>query len=115
MASGTRVLSDRYFFSSLAYQSLDLPWDEVWALNAPFPLPEVLFWFDLPVSEAQNRIDRRGHAREKFEDAPSQEKIRLAYQKAMDQAATQGLEIVTLDASSSIDALTDSIWRRICR
>jgi len=115
VAAGTKVVSDRYFFSSLAYQSLDLPWDEVWALNAPFPLPEVLFWFEVPVTEAQARIDRRGQAREKFEDAPTQEKIRLAYHRAVAEGEAQGLEVVRLDGSSTIEALTDSIWARICR
>lgn len=115
VASGTAVVSDRYFFSSLAYQSLDLPWDEVWSLNAPFPLPEVLFWFEVPVAEAQSRIDRRGQTREKFEDAPTQEKIRLAYHRAIAQAEDEGLEVVRLDASLPIEVLTDSIWARICR
>jgi len=113
--SGTRLVSDRYFFSSLAYQSLDLPWDQVWALNAPFPLPEALFWFEVPVHEAQARIDRRGQAREKFEDAPTQERIRLAYHRAVAEAEAEGLEVVRLDASLPIEALTDSIWSRICR
>lgn len=115
VSAGTRVLSDRYFFSSMAYQSLDLDWDEVWALNAPFPLPEALFWFEVPVSEAQARIDRRGQAREKFEDAPTQEKIRLAYHRAVADAEAEGLEVIRLDASLPIDRLTDSIWERICR
>jgi len=115
IATGTKVLSDRYFFSSMAYQSLDLPWSEVWALNAPFPLPEALFWFEVPVSEAQARIDRRGQAREKFEDAPTQEKIRLSYHRAVAEAEAQGLEVVRLDASLPIETLTDSIWARICR
>jgi dTMP kinase len=115
VASGTVVLSDRYFFSSMAYQSLDLPWDEVWALNAPFPLPEALFWFEVPVWEAQARIDRRGLAREKFEDAPTQERIRLAYHRALAEAEAEGLEVVRLDASLPIETLTDSIWARICR
>lgn len=115
VATGTVVVSDRYFFSSMAYQSLDLPWDDVWALNAPFPLPEALFWFEVPVSEAQARIDRRGLAREKFEDAPTQERIRLAYHRSLAQAEAQGLEVVRLDASLPIETLTDSIWERICR
>lgn len=115
IASGTKVLSDRYFFSSMAYQSLDRPWDEVWALNASFPLPEVLFWFEVPVTEAQARIDRRGQAREKFEDAPTQEKIRLGYHRALDQAQDEGLEVVVLDARLPIDELTSTIWARICR
>ncbi len=115
LTDGTRVVSDRYFFSSMAYQSLDLPWEEVWALNASFPLPEVLFWFEVPVAEAQARIDRRGQTREQFEDAPTQQKIRLAYHRSLEQAEAEGLEIVRLDASLPIETLTDSIWERICR
>ena len=115
LASGALVVSDRYFFSSLAYQSLDLPWETVWDWNASFPLPEALFWFELPVAEAQSRIDRRGQIREKFEDASSQTKIRTAYHRAIAQAEAQGLEVVKLDASQEIQALTDSIWERICR
>lgn len=115
VASGTKVVSDRYWFSSLAYQSLDLPWDEVWALNAGFPLPEALFWFEVPVSEAQARIDRRGQTREQFEDAPTQEAIRRAYHRTVAAAEAQGLEVVRLDATLPIDALNDQIWERIVR
>lgn len=115
LSHGLKVVSDRYFFSSLAYQSLDLSWEEIWALNSPFPLPEVLFWFEVPVPEAQARIDSRGQTREKYEDALSQEKIRLAYHKAISQAEEEGLEVVRIDASLPIEALTDSIWLRICR
>jgi dTMP kinase len=115
VASGTTVVSDRYFFSSMAYQSLDLPWDEVWALNAGFPLPEALFWFEVEVDEAQARIDRRGQARERYEDAPSQHRIREAYHRAIAQAEAEGLEVVRLDASLPIETLTDAVWSRICR
>ena len=67
------------------------------------------------MTEAQARIDRRGQVREQFEDAPTQEKIRAAYHRSLDQAAAQGLEIVRLDARLPIETLTDSIWERICR
>lgn len=115
LAAGWQVLSDRYWFSSLAYQSLDRPWDEVWALNAGYPLPEALFWLDLPVDQAQDRIDRRGQARERFEDAPTQRLIQEGYLQALSQAESQGLEIVRLDARLPVDVLEDSIWARICR
>lgn len=115
VSSGTTVVSDRYFFSSMAYQSLDLPWDEVWRLNEPFPLPEALFWFEVDVDEAQARIDKRGMARERYEDAPSQRRIRQAYHRAIAQAEVQGLEVVRLDASLPIASLADAVWQRICR
>lgn len=115
IAQGEKVLCDRYLFSSLAYQSQDAPWDEVWDLNAAFPFPEVLFWFELPVTEAQSRIDLRGQAREQFEDAPTQRRIREAYHRALDECTAQGLEVIRLDASQSIPELTLTIWDRICR
>jgi len=115
LAAGQTVVSDRYFFSSMAYQSLDLPWDEVWALNAPFPLPEALFWFEVEVAEAQARIDRRGQTRERFEDAASQHRIRDGYHRAITQAEAEGLEVVRLDAALPIETLADAVWARICR
>jgi dTMP kinase len=113
--AGTTVVSDRYFFSSMAYQSLDLPWDEVWALNASFPLPEALFWFEVDVAEAQARIDRRGQARERYEDSDTQHRVRQGYHRAIAQAEAEGLEVVRLDASLPIETLADAVWARICR
>ena len=40
------VISDRYLFSSLAYQSIDYPFDQILELNKYFPLPEVVFFLD---------------------------------------------------------------------
>jgi dTMP kinase len=115
VATGTTVVSDRYFFSSMAYQSLDLPWEEVWKLNASFPLPEALFWFEVDVAEAQARIDRRGLARERYEDADTQHRVRESYHRAIEQAEAEGLEVVRLDASRSVEELAHAVWDRICR
>jgi len=113
--AGTKVLSDRYFFSSLAYQGLDCSWEEVSDLNVGFPFPETLFFLDLEVGEAQARINSRGQAREIYEEAPIQERVRLGYQRAISEAQAQGLEVMRLDARQSVKELTDSIWSRICR
>lgn len=107
------VLSDRYFFSSLAYQSQDLTFEEVQGLNASFPLPEAVFFLDIDVKTAQGRIQQRGGTAELFDAADLQEKIRLAYEKSF--AAFPELELVRLDARLSPEALSDLIWERICR
>jgi dTMP kinase len=42
LARGSRVVCDRYILSSLVFHTLDgLSWDEIWALNRTFPLPDV--------------------------------------------------------------------------
>ncbi len=67
---GELVISDRYLFSSLAYQSLDCDFEYVRALNAEFPLPRDVVFVDTPVRESQRRLGgrarpgalrRRGH------------------------------------------------------
>ncbi|MEI8092955.1 MAG: dTMP kinase [Spirochaetales bacterium] len=115
VSGGIKVLSDRYFFSSLAYQSLECGWEAVAELNAGFPLPEALFFLDIEVMTAQHRINSRGQAREIYEDALVQEKVRQGYHRAIDEAQAQGLEVHRLDARLGVEELTDSIWARICR
>jgi len=43
---GMFVVSDRYIFSSLAYQSISCGEELPRLLNSPFPLPEILFYFE---------------------------------------------------------------------
>jgi dTMP kinase len=113
--SGVKVLSDRYLFSSLAYQSLECGWDVIDGLNQGFPLPEALFFLDIEVDTAQQRINSRGEGRELYDDASVQERVRQGYHRSIAEAEAQGLEVHRLDARLSIEALTDSIWARICR
>jgi dTMP kinase len=78
---GTLVLCDRYMHSSLAYQSIECGYDKVASLNE-FPLPQVLFYIDTPVSDCLHRIDDRdqGGGRELFEHKEFLEKVRDNYE-----------------------------------
>ena len=60
---GAYVVSDRYYHSSLAYQSLTLPLEDVSALNS-FRSPHITFFLDVPVDECLARIGKRGGERE---------------------------------------------------
>ncbi len=77
---GDMVISDRYVFSSMAYQSLEcgeqLPFD----LNRNFPLPEYLFFFDIDPAISMNRIAGRG-VTEIYEKRAFQEKVRDRYRR----------------------------------
>lgn len=57
--NGKIAVSDRYFFSSLAYQSVtcgdELPRD----LQKPFPLPQILFFFKIDPETSLSRIGGR--------------------------------------------------------
>ena len=40
------VISDRYLFSSFAYQAIDVSFEQILELNKNFPLPEMIFFLN---------------------------------------------------------------------
>ncbi|NQT61097.1 MAG: dTMP kinase, partial [Bacteroidetes bacterium] len=78
---GEIVVSDRYFFSSLAYQSIGTPYDEVKSINGFFPFPEIVIYIDTPPAICINRIENR-EDRDDFETLEFQEKVYDSYEKA---------------------------------
>ena len=58
--NGKIVVSDRYFFSSLAYQCVDCGEELPRVLNKIFPLPEILFFFEINPEISLSRITGRG-------------------------------------------------------
>ena len=58
-AAGILSISDRYLFSSLAYQGLTCGQDLPATLNAGFPLPRLLLFFDLDPAVAMARMADR--------------------------------------------------------
>ena len=63
---GRIVISDRYFYSSIAYQSVECDPGFIRLINA-FPSPEFIIFVDTPVEECLARIEKRGEARELFD------------------------------------------------
>ncbi|NLL95379.1 MAG: dTMP kinase [Thermoplasmatales archaeon] len=93
---GKVVLCDRYFASSLAYQSAagaDPGW--IRGINAPGMVePDLTILMDAPVSVGMGRVGFRGEAT-RFEDPGYLEKVRSAY---LDYARETGCAV--LDATA---------------
>lgn len=106
--SGKIVVSDRYLFSSLAYQSIDCGMELPAKLNELFPLPSLVFFFDLPADIALARVDGRG-SREIYEQEPFLQQVREAYRQVFQRYEKSGMKIVTLDASESPDCIEGRI------
>jgi dTMP kinase len=109
LREGAWVLTDRYFHSSLAYQSLALPFALVAELNAPFPDPDLTVMLDLPPACCLDRILARGGARERFETLERLESVASNYERALDWAARRGAAILRMDASLPPETLRDRI------
>ena len=64
---GDIVISDRYYHSSLAYQSLSLDFEFVAKINGQFPAPSITFFLMLEPEISFERVQLRGLPVERFE------------------------------------------------
>jgi dTMP kinase len=109
-ARGELVISDRYLFSSLAYQSIECGMEYVMELNRSFPLPQCLFFVDTPVEICQERLARRS-TRDLFDNISFQSKVRDAYLSVIGRFSGSGMTICILDGSLAPEAIGDEIWK----
>lgn len=111
--AGTLCFSDRYFFSSLAYQSAVCGMDLPLLLNSRFPLPRILFYFDIDPKISLARVTGRGEELEIFEKADYQEKTRAQYEKVVQMydgtELGKGMQVVRIDATRTPDEIHATI------
>jgi dTMP kinase len=100
LARGDAVLSDRSYVSTAAYQGArGLGAAEILAASeAEFPIPDLVLWLDLPVSEGLARAASRGAPHEPaFEERAFLERVRATM-------ASLGRDyVVRVDASGTPD------------
>lgn len=113
---GINVVSDRYLFSSLAYQSISCPPEVPRRLNEKFPLPRLLFYFDITSDISLSRIGGRGireiYERKDFLDK-TVEQYRMILEEYSSPEKNCGMEIVMIDATRSPDEIESFIKQKI--
>ena len=117
--SGKIVVSDRYFFSSMAYQSVSCGEELPKLLNSPFPLPEYLFYFVINPEISLGRVNARGEHKEIYETIEKQKKIAAQYEKVISEyeknAAETGMKIIRINAADTIENISKIIWENISK
>ena len=117
--SGKIVVSDRYFFSSMAYQSVSCGEELPKLLNSPFPLPEYLFYFVINPEISLGRVNARGEHKEIYETIEKQKKIAEQYEKVISEyeknAAETGMKIIRINAADTIENISEIIWENISK
>lgn len=111
---GDLVITDRYLFSSLAYQGLDLGMEKVWEFNRDFPLPEILFFFDIPPEDGERRYSRRDSL-EIYEKLSTQHAVRDNYMEILDHVKQSDCQVIIIDSTKSIDKISDQVWSIVSR
>lgn len=105
---GETVITDRYLFSSLAYQSVECGFDFVLRLNDPFPLPRHLIYLDIDPDLGDRRTAGRG-SRELYERIAFQREVQELYERALGRFEGNGMLLHRLDGSLAVNELTDRI------
>lgn len=95
LEQGKLVISDRYLYSSLAYQGVECEFAKIASLNE-FPAPEYVFFIDTPVQECLRRIDGRGSETELFEKQEFLERVKENYERIF-SSLSQDVHLVRID------------------
>jgi dTMP kinase len=107
LEKGETVICDRYYHSSLIYQSvLGANYKWVKKLNQEALKPDLTFIMDISAEEGMSRVENRGKDGNIFEELDFQQKVVLKYRdinEKMDE------EIVLVDASQSKQEVFKSI------
>lgn len=116
LESGKKVISDRYFFSSMAYQSASCGDEFPEFLNSKFPLPQLLFFFDINPEVSLARVNARNEKKEIYEKIDLQKKIAAQYNKVIskyEKDTDSGMKVVRIDATKSIEEVYNIILSEI--
>ncbi len=104
---GTVEISDRYFYSSFAYQSVNVDEAFVRSVN-DFPSPSIVIYVDAPVDVCMKRIDSRGEEKELFEKKSYLEKVRANFDRIF-KTLPDGVSFLRVDGTKSMDEITKEI------
>ena len=110
---GFDVISDRYYYSSLAYQGASTDYEWVKRMNICSPeirRPDLCIYLDLLPEQSLDRISR---GREKIEIYENLEKLTLTRNKflsVIDDLRAEGESIYVVDASRSVDQISEDIF-----
>ncbi len=111
LEEGSIVISDRYFYSSIAYQSVECDPDFINLIN-DFPSPRFIIYVDTPVEECIRRIDKRGEEKELFDRLDFLTAVQQNYEKAF-SALPDGVCLIRIDGSRSADEVESEIRKKL--
>ena len=110
---GIHVISDRYYFSSYAYHSVDVPMDWVIKTNeesAKVLRPDLTVFIDISAKEAMDRITKNRFHTELFEKESRLSKVRENYLKAFELMKEEE-KVLIVDGTKTPQEIGNIIWQ----
>lgn len=115
LEAGFQVISDRYYLSSLAYQSLDVEISWLRAINARCRRPDLTIFLDVPVDLCMARLRTQRWRLELYETAEKLERVRRNYLRLIPKLQREGEHIVVVAGAvagqeRSIAEVAADVW-----
>ncbi len=110
---GAVVICDRYYYSTLAYQGQSTSYEWTKKMNVGCPeirRPDLCIYLDLLPEQSLARIRSRNEAVEIYENTEKLTKVRNAFLSVIDDLRADGEKIFVIDASRSVEAISDEIF-----
>ena len=111
---GCNVFCDRYYYSSLSYQGMDIGLDWLMPANLECPSimkPDVCIFLDVPTKIADERIAAGRESREIFEKIETLERVRRQYFKIFEQLKGHNIRVV--DASRTPEEVFEDVSKAV--
>lgn len=115
ISQGITVVSDRYYFSSYAYHSVDVDMDWVIqanALSAQLLRPTLTVFLDVPVETALERIHRNRFVEEIFDGEQRLRKTRELYFQAFERLRDRE-KVAVVDGSGPPEEVALRVWAAV--
>ncbi len=109
---GIDVISDRYYYSTLAYQGQTTDYEWVKSMNKKCPKitrPDICFYLDLSAEESLSRIKARNETLEIYENTQKLTAVRASFMAVIDDLRSEGENITVIDASKTVDEMAKAI------
>ena len=115
LEEGYTVISDRYYFSSYAYQGTHMPIDWVIAANsqsAELLRPDLNIFIDVSPELCMKRLNKNRTQIELYESLENLNNVRAKYFEAFEKLKTEE-KIYIVDGNRSIEEIFSDIWATV--
>lgn len=112
---GITVIMDRYYFSSYAYQSVDVPLEWLIQANAQSSSilrPTVNLFLDTDPEIAMERITKNRFDTELFEEKSRLVRVREKYLESFERLKDSE-RVITIDGNRSPEEVAQDIWKAV--
>ncbi len=102
LKDGIHVITDRYYLSSLAYQSVVAEYDWIKEINRHSLQPDLTIYLEVPPTICLKRMQSQRWHMELYEDLRNLEKVQKNFTRAIVELTSQGERIRVIDGNDPV-------------